>query len=206
VIASYLIQGFTLGLVVITPGPFQAYIIMQTLEIGWKRALPASFAPLLSDGPIILLMVLILSQAPPWLLDGLRIAGGLYILWLAVRSLRSAHALDSESPPFAKAGPRTLFKAVLINLLNPNPYIFWGTVGARILLEGWRLAPVTAISFIAGFYATAITSLAGIILLFGTARRLGPRVTRILAIVSSSALLAFGLFQLGTGILAVAAP
>jgi threonine/homoserine/homoserine lactone efflux protein len=205
-VIAYLLQGLTLGLVVVTPGPFQAYVISQTLEKGWKRTLPASLAPLASDGPIILLMVLILTQAPRWLLDGLQIAGGLYIIWLAIHSLRSARDLDPVSPPAIEGGPRTLFRAALINLLNPNPYIFWGTVGARTLLEGWRLAPAAGIGFIAGFYTTAIAALGGIILLFGTARRLGPRVTRIMAIASSFALLAFGLFQFGAGVLAIARP
>ena len=203
-IVSYLVQGLTLGLVVATPGPFQAYVVSRSLEVGWKRTLPASFAPLLSDGPIILLMVLILSQAPSWMLVGLRVAGGLYILWLAVSSLRSARNLEAEIPEDATAAPRTLAKAAMINILNPNPYIFWGTVGARTLLEGWRSAPTAGIGFIAGFYATAITSLATIIVIFGAARQLGPRIARILAVISSIALLGFGLFQLGTGIVAIA--
>jgi hypothetical protein len=41
-------------------------------------------------------------------------------------------------------------------------------------------------------------------LLFGTARQLGSRVSRILAIVSSIALLGFGIYQLVTGIAAAA--
>ena len=185
---------------VLTPGPLQAYIISQTLEAGWKRTLPACLAPLLSDGPIILLMVLVLTQAPTWLLNGLQVAGGLYILWLALRALQAALSMDPDSPPAQETGSRTVFKAAFINLLNPNPYIFWGTVGARTLLEGWRLNPIVGASFIIGFYVTAITSLAGTILLFGTAQQLGPRITRLLAIVSSVSLIGFGAYQLWTGV------
>lgn len=204
-VVDYLVQGFTLGLVLLTPGPFQAFIVAQTLEKGWRRTFPACLAPLLSDGPIILLMVLILTRAPPWMLQGLQIAGGFYILWLAVRSLRTAVALDPAEPPAVNGTrPQTLAKAALINLLNPNPYVFWGTVGARTLLEGLRVSTVAGAAFIIGFYATAITSLAGTILLFGTARQLGPRLIRVLAIVSSVALLGFGIYQLIAGIAAVA--
>ncbi|MBK7455571.1 MAG: hypothetical protein IPJ46_18150 [Anaerolineales bacterium] len=31
------------------PGPFQTYLISQTLTRGWKRTLPAALAPLVSD-------------------------------------------------------------------------------------------------------------------------------------------------------------
>ena len=204
-VIDYLVQGLTLGLVLLTPGPFQAFIVAQTLEKGWKRTLPACLAPLLSDGPIILLMVLILTQAPPWMLNGLQIAGGLYILWLAGRSLHASYSIDPDAPPAVEdSGPQTLAKAALINLLNPNPYVFWGTVGARTLLEGLRLSKIAGAAFITGFYATAIISLAGTILLFGIARQLGSRVSRILAIVSSIALLGFGVYQLVTGIAAAA--
>jgi threonine/homoserine/homoserine lactone efflux protein len=91
----------------------------------------------------------------------------------------------------------------MINALNPNPYIFWGTVGARTLVEGWREAPTVGIAFLAGFYVTAILSTIGIILLFGTARQLGPRITRTLAILSSVVLLGFGFYQLISGVLAI---
>ena len=201
--AAYALQGLTLGLVLVTPGPFQTYIISQTLKEGWKRTLPASLAPLVSDGPIILLMVLLLTQTPARFLDILQVAGGLYILWLAANAFQSARALDPSEPPADENAPQTVLKAAMINALNPNPYIFWGTVGARTLVEGWREAPTIGIAFLAGFYITAILSTIGIILLFGTARQLGPRITRTLAILSSIVLLGFGFYQLISGMLVV---
>ena len=64
----YLIQGLGYGLAAASqPGPFQTYLISQTLTRGWKRTLPAALAPLVSDGPIILLCVLVLSQVPAWM-------------------------------------------------------------------------------------------------------------------------------------------
>ncbi len=63
----YLLQGIGYGLIAASqPGPFQTYLISQTLTRGWKRTLPAALAPLVSDGFIILVCVLVLSQAPDW--------------------------------------------------------------------------------------------------------------------------------------------
>jgi len=65
------------------PGPFQTYLISQTLTRGWKQTLAAAFAPLISDRPIITLCLLVLSQFPFWFQRFLYIAGGLFILYLA---------------------------------------------------------------------------------------------------------------------------
>lgn len=63
---AFLFQGITLGFSAgVSPGPFQAYLFSQTLKNGGRRTLPAVLAPLLSDGPIILL---VLTQTPAWFL------------------------------------------------------------------------------------------------------------------------------------------
>ena len=80
----YLTQGLLLGgMAAAQPGPFQAYLLSQTLKNGWRRTMWAAFAPLLSDGPIVILVVLILTQTPDWFLTLLRVAGGGFLLYLA---------------------------------------------------------------------------------------------------------------------------
>ena len=64
----YLLQGIGLGLAaVLRPGPFQAHLISQSLSNGWRRTLPAALAPLISDGPIIIVCLLVLRQVPAWM-------------------------------------------------------------------------------------------------------------------------------------------
>jgi threonine/homoserine/homoserine lactone efflux protein len=92
-------------------------------------------------------------------------------------------------------------QATLVNALNPNPYIFWSVVAGPILLEGWRQSARLGISFVIGFYGTLIGGFAGFILLFASARRLDPRLSRILSAISAIALLVFGLYQLWLGII-----
>jgi hypothetical protein len=55
---------------------------------------------------------------------------------------------------------------------------------------------VHGIAFLAGFYGTVIAGMSGIILIFGTARRLGPKVSRALLGISAAALAGFGVYQL----------
>ncbi len=74
---GYLILGMTYAFAAaVQPGPLQTYLISQTLANGWRRTIPAAFAPLLSDGPIIILVLLVLSNMPGWLVQVLQCAGG----------------------------------------------------------------------------------------------------------------------------------
>jgi threonine/homoserine/homoserine lactone efflux protein len=201
VIINFL-QGFTLAIAAaVTPGPFQAFLLSQAVKNGWKRTLPAALSPLLSDGPIITLVLFILTQTPQWFLDGLRIVGGLFILYLGGKAFLSMKEGDTTIKPSPEAGRQSLFRAAVLNILNPNPYIFWSLVAGPILLSSWRKAAGLGISFIAGFYLTFICCLAVFILVFASAGRLDPRVNKLLNIIASLALLAFGLYQIIFGLL-----
>ena len=196
----YLLQGIGYGFsAAVQPGPFQTYIISQTLTRGWRRTLPAALAPLLSDGPIILLCLLVLSQVPLWVQRVLSIAGGLFILYLAYGAYRSWKNYDPKLPVVETGIQQSLFKAALMNALNPGPYIYWSLVTGPILLKGWRETPMHGIGFLAGFYLSMVLSLVTIILIFGMAARLGPKVNRILLGASAVVLFCFGVYQIGQG-------
>ncbi len=197
----YLVQGIGYGLAAASqPGPFQTYIISQTLTHGWKRTLPAALAPLISDGPIILLSLLALSQVPVWLQRFLYIAGGLFILYLAYGAFITFLDFEKQIIPAESTSRQSMLKATMMNIFNPGPYIFWTLVTGPILLRGWRETPVNGIGFLAGFYATLIGSLAAVILVFGIAARLGPKINRALLGISAIVLFCFGLYQLWLGL------
>ena len=197
----YILQGIGYGFAAAAqPGPFQTYLISQTLIKGWKRTLPAAFAPLLSDGPIIALSLLILSQLPPWFQRFLYIAGGLFVLYLSYGAYKAWKNFDPILPHIEIETPQNILKAALINSLNPNPYIFWSLVTGPILVNGWREAPVNGLGFITGFYVTMILGFSTLIIVFGSARQLGPRINHVLLGISAVALFGFGLYQLWLGI------
>ncbi|MGB8983960.1 MAG: LysE family transporter [Anaerolineales bacterium] len=197
----YILQGIGYGLAAAAqPGPLQTYLISQTLLKGWRRTLPASLAPLISDGPIVALSLLVISQVPAWLQRFLYAAGGLFVLYLAYRAYQSWKDFDAD-PLSPETEPRqSLLKAALINVLNPNPYIIWSLVLGPIFLAGWRERPVNGLGFLGGFYVTMILSLCATIIVFGSARQLGARLSRTMLGLSAIALFCFGLYQLWKGI------
>jgi threonine/homoserine/homoserine lactone efflux protein len=198
---AYLTQGLVLGFsAAAQPGPFQAYLLSQTIANGWRRTLLAAFAPLLSDGPIIFLVLLVLTRTPDWFLNGMQILGGLFLLYLAWGAYQSYKHTVSLEAPSAGAANQSIVKAALMNGLSPNPYIFWGTIGGPLLIEGWRQSPTHGLSFMIGFYLMLIGGFIGFIALFAVAKNLDPRVSRILSLVSALALFCFGLYQLWLGL------
>jgi threonine/homoserine/homoserine lactone efflux protein len=187
----------------IQPGPLQAFLLSRVAAAGWKRTLPACLAPLLSDGPIIVVVLLVLGQLSANVRQILRAGGGfllLYLAWAAFREWR--RPLDQHSHSTA---PRTLLQAALVNVLNPNPYLGWALVLGPSVLNAWHKHPTNAIALLVSFYGTMVAMLALFIMLVGTIRFLGPRGQHAL-IALSAAILAFlggclliaGLLNVGT--------
>ncbi len=201
----YLTSGLTLGLFAAsTPGPFQAFLLNQAANLGWKKTLPTALAPLISDGPIILLILFLLSQTPDWFLNGLVLAGGIFILYLGIGALkdyREFNARDTGELQHNHSVSRQMAQAVLMNVLSPGPWLFWSLSAGPIFLAGWREAPLNGISFMAGFYGTLVGGNLLFITLFASARLFGRRLNRGLIGFSGLTLVIFGLFQLYRGIL-----
>ncbi|NJN67443.1 MAG: LysE family transporter [Chloroflexaceae bacterium] len=201
VMTWYLLKGFNLGFAAaMLPGPFQAYLLSQTMKNGWQRTLPAVLAPLLSDGPIIVLVLSVLTQVPEWFLSVIQVVGGLFILYLAWGAFRSFRHTRPALEATTETTTRSLLKAILVNVFSPGPWIFWSTVTGPLLLEGWRDSIGAGVGFVTMFYATFIGCLGVLVALFALARRSGPAVMRVLTGVSALVLLLFGLSQLWAGV------
>ncbi|MEN9564232.1 MAG: hypothetical protein RIR73_2476 [Chloroflexota bacterium] len=197
----YLIQGIGFGFAAASQiGPFQTFLISQALTRGWKRALPGAFAPLISDGPIVLLSVLVLSQLPEWAQRIMYILGGLFVLYLAYGSYKSWRNFDETIAHPELSGQQTIFKAAMTNALSPGAYLFWMFVTGPILVQGWSKTPLNGLSLLLGFYTAFILCLILMIIIFGAASHLGSKLNRALLGVSCLVLFGFGLFQLWKGL------
>jgi threonine/homoserine/homoserine lactone efflux protein len=197
----FLIGGGFAFAAAIQPGPLQAFLLSSVAQSGWKRTLPAAFSPLLSDGPIALLVLLVLNRLPDAMGRILQAAGGillLYLAWAGYRQWRQPPVTDAEQTGPA---PRTLLQAAGINLLNPNPYLGWSLVLGPAFLDALHQGPAYAAVLIIAFYATMVIMLAGTILLFGTTSFLGPRGRHALILVSAITLAVLGIYRLTASLL-----
>lgn len=195
------LKGAALALpATLQPGPLQALLASQALKHGARRTLPAAFAPLFTDGPIITLVLLVLTQMPAAVLRGMRITGGLFLLYLAAGVLQALRRPPPTAEASQIAGRESFWKAVAMNFLNPNAYLFWGLAAGPILLDAWREAPALGVAFVTGFYVTFVAGLAGFILIVGGARNVHPRVHQILLTLAGVALAGFGVWQVAEGI------
>ena len=200
---AYLLPAVSFGFAAaVQPGPLSLYLISQTLRIGWRRTLPAIFAPLITDGPIGLLCLFILSKLPLNFMQYIQVAGGIFIMYLASRAFISWK--NYQATLVAGAGSssgKTFISAVLVNFLNPGPYMGWSLVIGPLFLKGWKENPVNGITVLAGFYLTMFFVSALLIILFQLGRERGPRLQRALLGLSSLALALFGLYEIiGGGI------
>ena len=197
---NYFIFGISYAFAcVVQPGPFQIFLISQSLTNGWRKTIPLVFAPLMSDVPVIILVLLVLTNVPPDVLLILQCFGGVFLLYLAYNAYRTWSKFDQNL--IRNISPQqNVFKAVMINLLNPNPYLGWSLVMGPLLIKGWVEDPVNGIVLLIGFYSSMIIYSIGMVILFAAARNLGPRVSRLSIGISVIAFAVFGLYQLWTGI------
>lgn len=158
--------GLTAGL---KPGPLSIFVIHQTLSHGLRAGIIASLAPFASDGPIIIASYYIISNFKQFdlFIATLSIVGAAFLAFIAIRLLIKDVEPDSES-----SSPASFATAVKLNLLNPAPYIFWGTVGGVYMTQGTLAA---GLSFIIIFLLTLSATK---ILLAGSLRALGSRFSR----------------------------
>lgn len=197
---NYLIFGITYAFAcVVQPGPFQAFLFSQSITNGWRKTLPLVFAPLLSDLPVIILVLLVLTNIPGDVLRVIQCFGGLFLLYLAYNAYKTWRKFDMNVNPEVHQR-QNFFKAALINLLNPNPYLSWSLIMGPLFIKGWNEGPSNAIVLLISFYGSFVIYSIGMIALFAAARKLGPRVNRISVGISVIAFASFGFYQLWSGI------
>ncbi len=196
---KYLVLGASFGFAAaVQPGPFLALMTSQAAKHGYRRTLPATLAPLLSDGPIILITLFVLTGVPVWFTQWMRLAGGAVTLYMAYGIVKG-----SMAPACAKPAPpvsQNLFKGALINFFNPNPWISWSLILGPILAQAWRESVTHAAALVGSFYGVMIPGIALEVVVLGLAGQSSPRAGKILALVSGIALAGFGAYLLWSGI------
>ena len=136
---------FTAGLLLgapsgFAPGPMLLLIISETLRHGKRAGAKVACIPLLTDAPIVLASGLLFTQFTNMnmLLGGISIVGSIFLLNLGIKSIRAANSEFQDYTP----RPLLLKEIMIANLANPNPYLFWFTVGAPLMVRSFYLGLV----------------------------------------------------------------
>lgn len=163
---EYIVLGFSLGLAAgLTPGPLLTYTVVATLRGGWRAGISVGIAPLITDLPIIALSLLVLRVLPENVLHILGGIGGLVVIYLGIETARTAQHVEDLEVGENVSVRREMGKGVLVNVLNPNPYLFWGTVGGPLLLQAYARHPAWAVAFLSVFYTLLVGSHVGLAVL-----------------------------------------
>jgi putative LysE/RhtB family amino acid efflux pump len=190
--------GFGLGFIVaLQLGPMSLFLVRSTLAGGWYAGLAvgagialvdaayaaagaAGAAPLLAIGPLETLF---------------GVLGAAVILWLGVRTLRSARTRrDADAGGRAATTPRRAFLTSLAaTSANPATIVSWAAVFAAAGAAGAANTAGGAALLVAG---VGLGSLAWVSMLAtgtaGAGRALGPGAIRAADVIAGAGLLAFG--------------
>lgn len=145
--------GFGAG---ISPGPLLTLVITATLARGFGAGLRVALAPLITDAPIVALVLLTLTALSDLAVTLLSVGGGIFVLYLGVETIRQARTAELGGQ--TQCGGEDLLRGALVNMLSPHPWLFWIGVGGPFLLTSWGQSPWASGAFLLGFYALLVGS------------------------------------------------
>ena len=138
-------------LAVASPGP-STVLVVQTAAVSRRGGLIAAFAMMLgavawAAAALYGLQALFAHFA--WLYLVFRIAGGLFLIWLAVMIWRHARdPLPEIAAPAAGGDGRIFVRALLLQLSNPKIMVFFGSIFLSVLphdMPTWMQGAVLAL-------------------------------------------------------------
>ncbi len=154
---EFLAMGIALGLYAgVSPGPLLVLTISETLRHDMAAGMKVALAPVVTDLPIILLTVFVLSRFAGFhgVLGGISLAGGCFLLYLSYGCLRTRGIeLDVKE---GRTG--SLTRGILANVMSPHPYLFWLSVGAPTIIRASREGLLPPLAFLGGFYVLLVGS------------------------------------------------
>jgi threonine/homoserine/homoserine lactone efflux protein len=186
------------------PGPTSVLIATQTLHHGARAGLLAMAAPLVLDVFIMMPLGLFL-QASVFTGDRaivLGIAGAGFLIWLGVQSIRAgiAHVntlrVGSAAREESKRELSPFLKGFVTHVASPYPYLYWATVGATFVRQGFEAGGLAgAAIFPGGFWGGTTSFTLLLIYLVAKGKRLLPaRYEPYLHHVSGALLIGSGVY------------
>ncbi len=155
--------------VAMSPGP--AFVVVSQQAVARSRAAGLVTALGVSLGSIlwvalVLLGISLVFQQAAWLYTGLRVLGGLYLIYLGIRLWQGARepmTVPGDVPAALVSPWRAFRRAVTIQMLNPKAAVFFGSVFLTMLSPGapaWVIAAALVMVFAIEFGWYAVLALA----------------------------------------------
>ena len=116
---------------VASPGPSNLVVMATAMERGRRAGMVLGLgvtAGSLTWGILAAIGVTGLIVAHPEALYAVKIVGGLYLLFLAWRSARSAMRVEMPPPRAAVSGRRAFLRGYLMHLTNPKAILSWTAI------------------------------------------------------------------------------
>jgi threonine/homoserine/homoserine lactone efflux protein len=198
---GFLLTGLLFGLTAgISPGPLLTLVISETLKYGKREGLKIAAAPLITDVPIIVFIMYVMSffSKNHQLIGGLTLLGACYVIYLGYENIILKSTIEEGRGAVRK---NALVMGVVTNAFNPHPFIFWLGIGAPIITRALAVDVMKAAYFILGFYVFLVGSKVGVALAVDTFRgflssRYYPVIIRVLGVV----LIVFGVLFFRQGL------
>jgi len=154
---TFLAAGTVLGLSAgFAPGPLLALVVSETLQHDKKAGVKVALAPVITDLPIIIFSLLVLTKLSRFqnILGIISVIGAFFILYLGIANIKiKGVQIDADS-----THQKSLQKGILVNALSPHPYLFWLTVGGPTTIKALDLSLLAATGFVLCFYVLLIGS------------------------------------------------
>lgn len=185
---------------VASPGPSNLVVMATAMERGRRAGATLALgvtAGSLTWGILAAIGVTGLIVAHPEALYAVKIVGGLYLLFLAWRSARSAMRVEMPPPKAAVSGRRAFLRGYLMHLTNPKAILSW----TAIIALGLRpdTPPVVLYAIITGCMLISLAINQFYAVLFSTDSMIaGYRLIRRKAEACIAAFFAFASFRLLT--------
>jgi len=195
---SFALAALTFGLAAgLKPGPLGVFIIHQTMSKGSVHGFISSLAPILTDGPIILLALFLTLQLNDLnlFISIISILGSAYLANVAYKIFKAPNSINPSGKGSAKS---SLATAIKINFLNPSPYIFWLTIGSGYILMGSELE--AAIFIVCAIFSLCATKFVVAVVIKKLGQRFNPKIYAMILKSLSLPLLGFSAQLLYSGV------
>ncbi len=143
--------GFLIAAILITasPGPDNLMVLGMGISKGRKQGIVFGLGcalGCLSHTILAVVGVSAMIAASPAAFTALKVAGGLYLIWLGVNALRSRGGAKVETVEADEQGlSRLFFKGVFANAINPKVVLFFLSFLPQFIIPanghvGWQMA------------------------------------------------------------------